>query len=329
MITRRELLFAFGLAVLAGPVALRSEEKQARRIAQIAWISATREQRPNRFLDAFREGLRDLGHIEGNNLVLNTYWAGESAERLASLATEIVALKPDVIVAIGTAAARAVQQATQTVPVVMAPAADPVGAGLVKSLAQPGGNITGIANLTVDLSGKTIELLREAVPNAVRIAVLRADNPTHPAQIRAIQDVAKARGLTVLTAVASSPEDIDQAFGQMAKQRPQALVVLGDAMLVGRRQQIADLAIKQKWPSIFQFREHAEAGGLMSYGTQLPGLYRRAATYVDKILKGAKPADLPVEQPMTFDLVVNLKTAKAIGIKIPQSLLMRADQVIE
>ena len=324
---RRHFLVAAGVLIYRPSAALA--QQQARRIPQIAWISVTKAAGMSVFFESFRQGLRDLGYIEGNNIIVNAYWADENPERLASLATEIVALRPDVIVANATPAIRAVQQVTTIIPIVMAPATDPVGSGFVTNLASPGGNITGVANLTIDISSKTIELLRTLLPKIKRIGLLRTANPTHPAQVKEIQDAAKVHNLTILPVLATSGEEIDKAFTLLTKAKPEALIVLVDPMLGSQRQRVANLAAEYKLPAVYQFREAVEVGGLMSYGPRYLELFRLAATYVDKILKGAKPAVIPVQQPTKFELVINRKTARALGLTIPSELLLRADEVIE
>ena len=280
----------------------------------------------------FAAALLDLGYIEGQNIVFDWRWAEGKNERFSSLATELVALKPDVIVADTTAGLLAAKRATATIPIVMVQAADPVGSGLVASLARPGGNITGAANLESELLGKGVELLHAVVPKATRMAVLMSDdNPVHPSQLMAIQDAARGFGLTVLPTMARSSEDFEQAFRSMAKQKAGALMLLGGAPFntPANRDKLVELAAKTKLPAMYRARWFVDAGGLLSYGSSPLKHWRLAATYVDKILKGAKPADLPVQQATEFELVINLKTAKALGLTIPPSVLGRADQVIE
>jgi putative ABC transport system substrate-binding protein len=264
--------------------------------------------------------------MEGQNILIE-YRYGEG---LPALASELVSLKVDVIVAVGTAAIRAAKEATGMIPIVMAISADPVGSGFVVSLARPGGNITGLTNLAPELRGKGLELLKEVVPRLSRVAVL--SNPANPAHsgavLKEIKAAARTLGLQIQIVEARRPDDFDSAFHAATKGRSGALSVLGDPILGAHSGKIADLALKYRLPSIFQFRENAEAGGLMSYGPKSDDLWRRAAVYVDKILKGAKPADLPVEQPTKFELVINLKAAKQIGLTIPPNVLARADRVI-
>lgn len=322
---RRETVFAL-VALGATPFA---RAQQAGRIPRIAFVSVATEELSRPYVALFVQMMRKLGYVDGKTYVITTHFAEENPERLARLAAEIVAQKPDVIVAVATPAIRAVQLVTKTIPIVMCPATDPVGSGFVASLARPGGNITGVANLTIDLSAKMVQFVREIVPKATRIALLRTANPTHPAQIKEVQTAAKLYGLTVIPVTARSGEEIDLAFPLISKEKAEALIVLGDPVLVVQRQKIADLAAKQKLPAVYQFRDHAVSGGLVSYGPRIPDLFRLATVYVDKILRGAKPADLPVEQPTRFEFIINLKTAKALGITIPQSVLARADEVIQ
>ena len=275
--------------------------------------------------------LRDLGYIEGRNIVFDRRWVEGKNERFSSLATELVALKPDVIVVETTPGVIAAKRATATIPIVMVGPADPVGSGLVTSLARPGGNVTGVTSLETDLQGKGVELLHAVVPKTMRVAVLVSDNPAHPPQLKTIQDAGRGFGLTILPTMVRSSEEFDGAFGSMAKQKAGALIVLAGPPFSppANRDKLVELAAKTKLPAMYQNRWWVDAGGLMSYGVNNPKIWSLAATYVDKILKGAKPADLPVQQPTEFELVINLKTAKALGLTIPQSLLVRADEVIQ
>jgi putative ABC transport system substrate-binding protein len=279
----------------------------------------------------FTRALRDVGYIEGRNIVFDRRWAEGKNERFSSLATELVALKPDAIVVETTPGAIAAKRATATIPIVMVHASDPVGSELVASLARPGGNVTGVANLETQLHVKGVELLHAVVPKATRIAVLMSDNPVHPSQLKTIQGAARGFGLTVLPTMARSSEDFEEAFRSMAKQKAGALILLGGAPFStpAQRDKLLELAAKTKLPAMYRARWWVDAGGLLSYGSSTLKNWRLAATYVDKILKGAKPVDLPVQQPTEFDLVIILKTAKALGLTIPQTLLLRADQLIE
>lgn len=286
----------------------------------------------NPSLEAFRQGLRDLGYVEGQNLVIEYRYAEGSEERLRALATELVRLHVDLIVAGGSAAIHAAQQASHTIPIVMATAAyDAVTEGFVASLARPGGNITGLSNLGDGLPGKRLEILKEAVPQSTHIAVLA--NPAsalHASAMHNVTEVARALGLHLHVVEVRRAEELDKAFTAMTRAGANALIVLSDAILLtslGGR--IVDLAATHRLPAMYPRRMNVDAGGFMSYGPSLPDAWRRAATYVDKILKGTKPGDLPVEQPVKFELVINLKTAQALGLTIPPSILFQADEVIK
>jgi putative ABC transport system substrate-binding protein len=279
------------------------------------------------FLNAFRQGLRELNYAEGRNISLEYRSAEGRANRLFDLAAELVRLKVDVMVAITSLGVRAAKQATSTIPIVMAGADDAVEQGFVVSLARPGGNITGTSWLNPELSGKRLELLKETFPKVSRVAVLR-EAVGGASSLRATMEAARVLGVHLQILELRDPNELDSAFAAMTRERAGALDVLPGLMITGYIRQIVDLAAKARLPVIFPNGQFVESGGLMSYGPSEPDLYRRTATYVDKILKGAKPADLPVEQPMKFELVVNLKTAKQIGLTIPQRVLTRADKVI-
>jgi putative ABC transport system substrate-binding protein len=281
--------------------------------------------------DVFRQALRELGYVEGQSIAIEYRWAEGESERLPDLATELVRLKVDVIVTFGgVPPAQAAQRATNTIPIIMTGTADPVAAGLVASLARPGGNITGTTIISHELVGKELELLREVVPKVSRVAVLwNPANPGNVHQLRAAETAARALGLRLQPQEARRPSEIDRAFAAMARERAGALLVLLDSIFYNQRERIADLAAKNRLPAIYGLSLHAEAGGLMAYGANRFDISRRAAGYVDRILKGAKPADLPVEQPTKFELFINLKTAKALGLTIPQTLLQRADEVLQ
>jgi len=267
--------------------------------------------------------------VEGQNFAIEERWAEGRAERLPDLAADLVRLKVDVIVTGSTPGARAAKQATTKIPIIAVVVGDPVGTGLVASLARPGGNLTGLSDITVDLSAKRLELLKEVAPTASRVAVLwNPTHPTNPLQLRETQVAAQALGLTLQPVVVGSSDELERAFAAMMRERASALLVLAETLTLLHRRRLADLAAKNRLPAMYPFREQAEAGGLMSYGPSIPDMYRRAAVYVDKILKGAKPADLPVEQPTRFELVINLKTAKALRLTIPPSVLIRAEEVI-
>jgi ABC-type uncharacterized transport system substrate-binding protein len=324
----------FMLTSLAGALAapLGAEAQQAAKIARIGYLAIDLVANP-RFRESFRQGLRDLGYVEGRNVVIEYRDAEGKPERLPALAAELVALKVDVIVAGGTAQALAAKQATRSLPIVFAQAADPVSSGLVTSLARPGGNVTGLSMLNPELVGKCLEHLKEAVPGISRVAVLwragELGERTERDMRKGAEVAARALGVRLQFLEARGSADLDRAFSEMTRARAEALTVLTSTTLIGERIHLVDLAAKNRLPAVYPWREGVDAGGLMSYGPNGADMYRRAATYVDKILKGAKPGDMPVEQPTKFELVINLKTAKALGLTIPPSVLARADQVIE
>ena len=277
----------------------------------------------------FQEQLRELGYIEGHNIAFETRAADGRTERLPGLANELVSRNVDVIVTAGTPAAVAAKQATPTVPIVMAIVSDPVGLGLVASLARPGANVTGVTDLDVELIGKQMELLKETLPGLLRVALLsRADHPKRHEALRAAGGAARALGVELQSVSVLDPRELDGALSKIAHDRAGAVIFVAGSFSIDRSR-LVDLTVKNRLPAIFWRREYVDAGGLMSYGTSYPDLYRRAATYVAKILKGAKPADLPVEQAQRFELLINMKTARGLGITIPPSLLLRADRVIE
>ena len=282
------------------------------------------------YRDAFLRGLREHGYVSGKDFTLYERFAEGKNERLPSLAAELVDLKMDLIFAGTTPTVSAVQQATGTIPIVFVAVADPVRSGFAVSVARPGRNITGLSNFAGDLAPKRLELLKEMLPKLSRIGLLvNPDNTLSTGMVQPLQLVAKGIGLQLVAVNSRTSEDIAPAISSMARQRLDAVFVSGDAYHFAQRRQISDAAIKNRIASVFPYRECVEAGGLMSYGTDTLDPFRRAAGYVDKILKGAKPGDLPIEQPSKFELAINLKTAKTLGIMIPQSLLIRADQVIE
>jgi putative ABC transport system substrate-binding protein len=283
--------------------------------------------------EAFLQGLRDLGYVEGRSLVIEYRNAEGKSERLPALAAELVALKADVIAAQGTSAALAAKQATRTLPIVFAGVGDPVTSGLVTSLARPGGNVTGSSILNPELVGKCLELLTQAVPGVSRVAVLwqpgGLGERTGKDMLKRAEVAARALGVRLQVVEARGPENLDRAFSDMTRARAGALTVLPSGVFNNERRRLVDLAAKNRLPAVYPWRESVDAGGLMSYGPNVADSLRRAATYVDKILKGAKPGDLPVEQPTKFELVINVKTAKALGLTIPQLVLGRADHVVE
>ena len=280
--------------------------------------------------EAFRQGLREVGYVEGQNITLVFPSAEVKPEQLPHFAAELVSLKVDIIVTATTGAVQAAREATKTIPIVTPVVADPVGTGLVASLARPGGNVTGLTTIAPDLSGKRLELLKEVVPKVSRIAVLsNPSNANDLPQMRETEVAARALGIQLQRLKARSPDDFETAFQAAANARAGALITLDDALVFTHRTRIVRLAAKGRLPAIYFFREFVEVGGLMSYGVHLPDLYRRAAVFVDKILKGAKPADLPVKQPIKFEFIINLKAAKQIGLTIPPNVLARADKVIK
>ena len=283
-----------------------------------------------RRLEALRQGLRELGYVEGQNIALEPRWAEGKYDRYPALAADLVRSKVDVIVAWSGQATKAAQEATRTIPIVMSLVNDPVGSGLVASLARPGGNVTGTTITAPDVVGKRLELLKEVVPKLSRVAVLQhPDNPASASMVREAEAAARALGVRLQILGVRNPAEIDSAFAAMTRERAGALLPLSDALFDNQQRQMLELTAKRRLPAIMGTRQYAEAGGLMAYGADFLAVERRAAMYVDKILKGAKPADLPVEQPTKFELVINLKTAKALGLTIPQALLQRADQVIQ
>jgi len=319
------------LAILAlGAVPLAAHAQQRAKPARVATLQAGSPEALGYLTEVFKQAMRDLGHIEGKTVIFESRWAMGKAERLPDLAKELVALKPDVILVGNISATLAVRQATATIPIVMATSVDPVGTGLIKSLARPGGNITGLSNMAVELGPKLLEMLLAIVRKPSRVAVLvNPANKGHATLLESIQVEAQKAGTTVLPVKAQSLQEIEGGFSMMARENVGAAIVALDALFNQHTRRIAELAGKHRLPSIAGWPQYAEAGGLMSYGQNLVENFRRAAMYVDKILKGAKPADLPVEQPMRLELVINLRTAKALGMTVPHSVLLRADRVIE
>ena len=319
------LLPAYLVALLA------ADAQQAGKVPRIGFLDVTSPSDWQPWRDAFRQRLRELGWVEGQNIVIDYRYAEDRVDRLPDLAAELVRLKVDLIIAsAGTQVVTAAKNATETIPIVMIGVRDPVGTGLIASLARPGGNVTGVSGYAgLEIVAKQLELLKEAVPKIRRVAILsNPSNAYHQLAIREVNVAARSLGVQLQLLEARGPNEFDGAFAAMAKERVGALLVLSDAIFNSHRTRLADLAARSRLPAAYGVRESVEAGGLMSYGPSFRDFYRRAATYVDKILKGAKPADLPVEQPMKFELVINLKAAKALGLTIPQWLLQRADEVI-
>ncbi len=323
------LVVTLGLAIVWAPPA--SDAQQPGKVHRIGYLSGTGATAALPVLEAFRQGLREQGYVEGKNIVIEYRWADGRLERLPDLAAELVRLKVDVIFAVTPPPVLAARGATQIIPIISAMLSDPVESGLVASLARPGGNITGLTSTAgPGMVGKRLELLKEAVPKVSRVAIL--SNPTTPAQPRLLSEAkVAARSLRVRLHLteARSPDEFDGAFAAMARERAGALLVLADPMSFLHRTRLADLAKERRLPTMHDLREYVEAGGLMSYGVDLTDNWRRAAVYVDKILKGAKPADLPIQQPTNFELVINLRTAKALGLTIPQIILFRATDMIQ
>ena len=325
MIDRRAFIGVIAGGLLAAPVAGDAQPVGVPRIGILAPITCSH---PN--YQALRAGLRALGYVEGKTILIECRAAAGHYERVPPLAAELVRLKVDVLVTDGLSPARAAKQATKTIPIVMGTVGDPVGSGLIDSLARPGGNITGLTLATSEMNTKRLEFMKAVTPASTRVAVLV--NPGNPGAARGLRETeaaARSLGLRIRVVDARGPEDLDRAFAGMVKEQTDAVVILPDPILFDQRTRIVALAAKQRLPAVGEAREFAEAGGLMTYGPRIEENFRRAAFFVDKILKGAKPGDLPVEQPTKFELVINLKTAKALGLTIPPSLLQRADQVIE
>jgi putative tryptophan/tyrosine transport system substrate-binding protein len=323
---RREFIAFVGSTAVAWPLTARAQQRGKKYI--IGRFNAGSATEP--LNDVLTEALRELGWVEGENIVFERRYAENQLERLPELAADLVRLKVDVIMATGTLAPLAAKRATSTIPIVMTAAGDPLGTGLVDSLARPGGNVTGTSLMVPEMGGKRLQLLKELLPRLARVAVLwNAANPYSALVFKQVQAAGSILGIEVQSLEVRDPGDFDGAFETVRRQHPDALMTVEDPLTVNHRKRIADFAVGQLLPTLHGFREDVAAGALMSYGANQVDVIRRSAGYVDKILKGAKPADLPVQQPTTFELVINLKTAKALGITIPPSLLARADEVIE
>ena len=329
MTTRRELLVMLGASALTAP--LSSFAQQQGKVWRVGLLSGS--SRPatmgNVSFSAFLQGMRDLGYVEGKNLVMEWRFADGKSERLPDLAAELVQVKVDVIMTTSAPATQAAQKATTTIPIVMTGTGDPVSSGFVKSLARPGGNITGLSTMTADLGPKHLEMLLSMVPNLSRVAVLvEPGNSSHTAILKGVQAAAPRVGVKIVPAEARTVQEFENAFSLITREKAGAVIVNG-SLFTSRHRQIAELAAKHRLASISAYRSYVDAGGLMSYGPNFVDMYRHGATFVDKIFKGAKPSDLPVEQPTTFELLINGKAAKALGLTIPQSLLISATKVIE
>ena len=322
------IIILLTMALLAAPLA--AEAQAPAKVPRIGFLTARSPTDLPHHLEAFRQGLRELGYVEGQTIAIEYRFGEGRPERLPGLAAELVGLKVDLIVTGAPPAPEAAKQATSTIPIVVAVTGDLVAEGLVASIARPGGNITGLAAMSPELVGKQLELLKEIAPEVSRVAILQnPNNHAHPSVLQQAEGAARALGVQLHILPARTAPEIEAAFAEVRRQRAGGLLVLRDGVFFSRRTQIAALAAKGRLPAIYGIREEAEAGGLMAYGASLPHMFRRAATYVDKILKGAKPADLPVEQPTRFELVINLWTARALGLTIPRSVLSLADEVIQ
>jgi putative ABC transport system substrate-binding protein len=318
------------LSALLFALCFSAEAQQAKKIPRIAFLFGSASSAVSDRTEAFRLGLRELGYVEGKNIVIEYRWAEGKTERLPNLAAELVRLKVDVIVSGGPPVTRAAKEATVTIPIVMAMDFDPVGSGFVASLARPRGNITGLSTLSPEISGKQLELLKETVPRLSRVTVVgTSTDPGNPQLLRETELAAGALRVKLQVLDVRDPKGIEPAFRAAVKGRAGAVLVFPSLVLNSHRTQVAELAVKSRLPGIYWQSEWVENGGLMSYGVSITDLFRRAATYVDKILKGRTPADLPVEQPMKFEFIINLKAAKQIGLTIPQWTLMKADRVIQ
>ena len=322
-------MVTMGGSIVAAPLVVEGQQRgKAVRIGLLDFASPD----PARvtWWQAFRERLRELGYVEGQNIAFEPRWGNGNVNGLPSLATELVSTRIDILVTAGSEAALAAKRATGSIPIVMTTGVDPVGPGLVASLARPGGNVTGVTSIQSELAGKRVEILRECLPRAVRVAILW-DSGNHGSALveHDARSAATSMGIAVQSIAVRGRTEFDAAFAAMKRARAEAVILVASPPFIGDRRRIADLAVTHRLPMMVGAKEYAEAGGLLSYATDYLDLFRRAAVYVDKILNGSKPADLPVEQPTKFELVINLKTAKALGLTIPQTLLLRADQVIE
>jgi ABC-type uncharacterized transport system substrate-binding protein len=326
MIRGVALAAAVAIVLLAAPLAI--DAQQPRKPYRIGYLE-TGVVRPLPW-EAFRERLRELGYVEGQTVAFELRWADGQLDRLPTLSAELVRLKVDVIVTAGSPAARAAKNATTSIPIVMATGGDPVGLGLVATLARPGGNVTGLTTLSRELSGKRLEMLREAFPRVARMGMLwHRPSDIDALTRRETEEAAQTLGISLKAHGVDGPDDFDRALSAIVADRAGAVLVATSPMFFGHRRQLAELALKHRLPTIFAFREYAEAGGLMAYGPSYTELFQRAAGYVDRILKGARPGDLPVEQPTKFELVINVKTAKTLGVTIPPAVLVRAGEIIQ
>jgi putative tryptophan/tyrosine transport system substrate-binding protein len=323
---RREFITFLGSVAAAWPLAASAQSK----IPRIGFMGNSTAALEANLVDAFREGLREHGYEEGRNIVIEYRWADGKYDQFPALVAELIAAKVDAIVTAGTPAALAVKRATTTVPLVMVAVGDPVGTGLVSSLARPGDNLTGLSSIAPDLEGKRLQLLREVVPALSHVAMfINSLNPFHVSSMNQARAAAQAMGIKLQLHDIRKSEDLDDAFATIRKERPDALLILADRVFLHNRERMMDFTKEQRLPNVNAYKELVEVGGLMSYGPSYEDMHKRAAIYIDKILKGAKPADLPIEQPSKFTFIVNLKAAKALGVTVPSQLLGLADQLIE
>jgi putative ABC transport system substrate-binding protein len=328
MISRRTFIATLTGGLLHAPLAAGAQP--AGKLARIGFLGNSTAALEANLVGPFREGFREFGYVEGRDLIIEYRWAEGQYDRFPALIAELVALKVDVIVTAGTPAALAVRRATTTIPLVMVAVGDPVGTGLVASLARPGGNLTGLVSIAPDLEGKRLELLTEVVPKLSHVAfLLNPANAFHVTSETQARAAARVLHLKVEFVAVRAESEFDRAFQAISSQRPGALVMLADRLFLHHRARIVDFAARNRLPTVYAYTELVEAGGLMSFGPSYPGMHRRAAYFVDKILKGVKPADLPMEQPSKFELMINVKTAKTLGLTIPQSVLLRADELIQ
>ena len=322
------IVVAFTVSVLITPSASQAQHRG--HVPRIGYLGTSSASLEPELVKAFRDGLRDHGYVEGQNIVIEYRWAEGNYQRFPALVADLLKLKVDLILTAGTPGALAAKRATQTIPIVMAVTGDAVATGLVSSLARPGGNLTGLTTMVPELEGKRLEILREVLPKLVTVAVLlNTSNPLTAVQWEQTKTSAKTLGIQLQPIEIQRPEDFKDAFARVARQPPDAITMVADRFQLAHRMQILDFVAKSRLPAMYPYRDFVVAGGLMSYGPSYEDLFRRSATYVDKILRGAKPSDLPIEQPTTFEFLVNLKTAKILGVPIPPSLLLRADRVFE
>jgi putative tryptophan/tyrosine transport system substrate-binding protein len=325
---RREFITLFGGILAAWPLAARAQ--QPAKIPRIGFLGNSTATMEANLIGPLRDGLRELGYEEGRNVIIEFRWADGKYDQFPALVAELLAAKVDVIITAGTPATLAIKKATSTVPLVFIAVGDPVGTGVVPNLGRPGGNITGLSSIAPDLEGKRLELLREVVPKLSHVAFfLNPANAFHTASMRQARVAAQSLGIKLQPMEVNKSEQLDGAFASIVKEKPDALLILADRVFLHNRKRMMEFAIQQRLPSVNAYRELVEAGGLISYGPSYEDMHRRAAVYVDKILKGTKPADLPIEQPTKFTLLINLKTAKTLGLTVPPTLVARADELIE